>query len=863
MSKTLRRVLIAVGVVGGLCVLVAAAWIVFTRMSFPMERGTIRLPGLTASVSIIRDNFGVPHIYGRTSRDVYFAQGYVHAQDRFWQMEFWRRIGAGRLSELFGKSQLQTDIFLRTLGLARVAREEYEHADPQLRESLDAYAAGVNAYILKRPPARLGLEFAILKLTGVSVKIEPWTPVNSLTWAKMMALTLCGNWEDEVLVTHLLGSMGTKGLARFFTPYRKEMPFIVSDEENGAHSERAPAVVSSLLPLLLLGDKEAGSNSWVIGGSRTGTGKPILANDMHLDIQMPSIWYEVGLHGVTDDGQARRTDRCPLEVRGFSFPGVPGVISGHNDRIAWGLTNLPGDVQDLYLERINPDNPEQYEVDGRWRDMSFAYEQIRIKGEDEPYRLRVRITRHGPIISDHGAQSALAGYTARPGRQFPESADITVVSMRWTALEPSTVLKAVLSIDAASNYGEFRDALRYWDVPAQNVVYADVDGNIAYQSAGRFPIRASGTGVAPVPGWTSQNEWTGFIPYDELPRSFNPRKGYIVTANNAVTSGADKHLLMTEPDYGYRARRIVEMIESHKGGITFADVQAMHADVLNHTALEICAAVKDLDPSPTPVESQFLEEKRKELSGGKQADWDKRQSEDLIAMRKARDMLAAWDGRMEGASGAAALYASFWVELVSEVFRDQFPESDWPMTQFSRAENALHFLLKYPEDPAWDDVTTPSRRETRDEILIRAFRKGYADLVEREGRNPEKWRWDRIHKAAFVNATLGKSGIGPIEKIFNRGPYPVGGGATQVNATSWNRRKPFEATSIPSMRMIVDLGNLGATVSMHTTGQSGHPYNRHYDDFIAPWRAVQYHSTFWGMAEVKASRHAELTLLPP
>jgi penicillin G amidase len=862
MKRTLRGVLVALGAAAGLCILVAAGWLVLTRMSFPVERGTVKLPGLTAPVSIVRDKFGVPHIYGKTSQDLFFAQGYVHAQDRFWQMEFWRRIGAGRLSELFGRSQLQTDIFLRTLGLARVAQEEYALADAGFREALDAYAAGVNAYILKRPPARLGLEFAVLELTGVSVKIEPWTPVNSLTWAKMMALTLCGNWEDEALVTRLLGSMGTKGLARFFTPYRAEMPFIVSDEENGA-AGAPPAAVSGLLPSLLVGDNEAGSNSWVIGGTRTATGKPILANDMHLEIQMPSIWYEVGLHGVTDDGRTRRTDRCPLEVRGFSFPGVPGVISGHNDRIAWGLTNLPGDVQDLYVERINPDNPDQYEVDGRWRDMSFAYEDIRIKGEDEPYRLRVRVTRHGPIISDHGPQSALAGYTARPGKEFPGSAEITAVSMRWTALEPSTILKAVLSMDTASNYREFRDALRLWDVPAQNVVYADVDGNIAYQSAGRFPIRASGRGVAPVPGWTELNEWTGSIPYEELPRSFNPRKGYIVTANNAVTSGADGHLLMAEPDYGYRARRIVEMIESHRSGITFDDVRAMHADVLNHTALEICAALKDLDPRPTPLETQFLDEKRKELSGRKQAEWDKKQGEDLAAMREARDLLAGWDGRMEGASAAAALYASFWVQLVSEVFRDQYPESEWPMSQSSRAENALHTLLHNPQDAAWDDVTTPLRRETRDEILVRAFRKGYADLVRKEGKSPEKWRWDRIHKAAFVNASLGKSGIGPIEKIFNRGPYPVGGGATQVNAAAWNRKKPFEVTLIPSMRMIVDLGNLQAAVSVHSTGQSGHPYHRHYDDFIAAWRGVQYHSTLWRLEDVKGSRHAELVLLPP
>jgi penicillin amidase len=835
MSRRVRRVLIAAGAVILFVLALVSCWLVVTRRPFPRTRGTVRLEGLKGTVEIRRDRFGVPHIFARYAEDLFFAEGYVHAQDRFWQMEFWRRVGAGRLSELFGEGQLQTDIFLRTLGFTSLAEREYTLLDPESRGYLDAYAAGVNAYALKRRPERLGLEFFFLKLGGVDLTVEPWTPLNTLTWAKVMAFDLGGNLETERFTVSLIGTAGVKGVEALFAPYQPGMPTIVGDEElllsrGGSAPRDAPPLALGLSSCL-------GSNSWVIGGARTASGKPILANDMHLAIQMPSIWYEIALHGVTADGKVERTEECPFQLRGFSFPGAPGIIVGHNDRIAWGFTNVGGDVQDLYVEIINPAYPDQYEVNGRWADMEVRCETIRIRGEEEPYILRVRSTRHGPVISDHGDLDRLGGFQLQPGQPYPENLRLTAVALRWTALEPSTLTQAVLSLDRARNFEEFRNALRSWDVPSQNVVYADVDGNIGYQTPGKFPFRFRGDGRSPVPGWTGDYEWKGFIPFEKLPSVYNPKKGYIVTANNPVVGSRYPFSLGTEFSYGERARRISELIEADRDGITVEDVAGIQGDVYNRGGVEIVSYVKGLD----------LGALRPPSSG---------------SLETARNLILAWDGRMDGDSPGAALYGHFILALMEDTFRDQYPERFWPPNSPERILNSFHYILSDPENVWWDDARTPEARETRDQILARAFRKGYLALTDRQGYDPERWAWGKAHTAEFRNLTLGRSGIRLLERVFNRGPYPADGGETQVNMTLWSAKKPFEVEVIPSMRQIVDLADLGRSLMVHPTGQSGHPGHRHYDDFIPLWRTTRYHPSLWEREEVEKNAREKLTLLP-
>ncbi|MBI1801573.1 MAG: penicillin acylase family protein, partial [Chloroflexi bacterium] len=554
MNKTqrwLRRLGVIVGALGALIMVAAVAgyfWL-FQRPQ-PVTDGTLTVAGISGAVEIIRDNFGVPHIFAPSRNDALFAQGYVHAQDRLWQMEFNRRVTSGRLSEVLGKPALDNDLLLRTLGFRRVAEQEWNQLDGDAKAALDAYTRGVNAFIsthLDNLPA----EFVIL-----GFKPEPWTPLDSVAWGKVMALSLGGNMSRELLRQQAIAKLGADKWNELEPGYPKEGPFIVGDgfatelSQNGQTppTDGSPAVevdpaarasrqaLASLFDatrLLALGmnDGEAspepvevadpstifGSNNWVIGGARTTTGKPILANDPHLGIQMPSIWYEVHLKGGG------------LEVSGVSFPGVPGIVIGHNARIAWGFTNVGPDVQDLYIEKPNPANPKQFEFQGKWEDAQVYREEIKVKGAESVIR-EVLVTRHGPIVTGVGASA-----------KSPEA-----LALRWTALEPSQTSASILKLNEAQNWEQFRAAMKLFAVPAQNTVYADVDGNIGYQMPGWIPIRSQGDGAMSQPGWTGAYEWKGYIPFDDLPRVFNPPSGYIVTANNAVVPESYKYFISKE-----------------------------------------------------------------------------------------------------------------------------------------------------------------------------------------------------------------------------------------------------------------------------------------------------------------------------
>lgn len=486
------------------------------RQSFPVESGTIVLSGLTSEVRVQRDNWGIPHIWAANSHDLFMAQGYTHAQDRFWQMDFWRHIGSGRLAEMFGLSQVETDRYLRTMGWARVAQQEIQQMDAQMKADLQAYADGVNAYLAQHQGSALSLEYAVLKLLNSGYKPEPWQPLHSLTWGKVMAYDLGRNFQSEVERTILLKTLTLAQVDELFPPYPQDLPVILPEFQAGIgtgeeinHSTLplqsstldvlvaeavAPTFETITQPMMalekLIGPTGIGigSNNWVISGKRTTTGKPMMANDPHLGVQIPSIWYEVGLHCTPKGAE------CPYNVTGFSFAGMLGVIVGHSDRIAWGVTNVQSDVMDLYIEKINPNNANQYEVNGKWVDMQLVPETIQVAGS-QPIVQTVRYTRHGPILSD----------VSRNLQQFNSSRAIKLtqsyaVALRWTALEPSRLVYSVPQINRAQNWQEFRTAASNFDVPAQNLVYADIEGNIGYQMPGKFPIRKQGDGRYPIPG---------------------------------------------------------------------------------------------------------------------------------------------------------------------------------------------------------------------------------------------------------------------------------------------------------------------------------------------------------------------------
>jgi len=813
----MRRALLQIGWTLGILILLLLAGGAFafyraSRQPFPQAHGTLRLPGLRAPVTVLRDRWGVPHIYASNLHDLFMAQGFVHAQDRFWQMEFWRHIGTGRLSEMLGKTTLNQDCFIRTLGWNRAAQQDLKRLGPEERAILEAYAAGVNAY-LEHHRDRLPLEFTLFRLFGRRWEIEPWQPLHTVAWAKVMAWDLGGNWDDELLNARIVDRIGAERLKEIVLPYPADRPVIVPTPVAEVPEEtfRALLDISRSLQRMSLGDApDIGSNNWVVAGSRTVTGKPILANDPHLSIQMPSIWYEVTLSCEPV------TPECPFRVAGASFPGVPGVVIGHNDRIAWGVTNLGPDVQDLYIERPNPQNPFEVEFQGQWEPVRVITEEIRIAGRAEPLYLPVRITRHGPVIND-----VVEALTRTQ----------TLYAFRWTALEPSSIVRALLRLNRARNWEEFRAALADWDVPGQNFVYADVDGHIGYQATGRIPIRAKGNGLLPVPGWTGEYEWTGYIPYEEMPRRLDPPEGFIVTANNAIVDSAYPYFITAMWDYGDRAQRILDLLPA-KDRLSIEDVAAIQNDTFSLAAQAI---------TPYILQVSFT---------------------DPLA-RQTQDLLRAWDFRSTPESPAPTIFETFLKHLLHEVWVDELGEEivQELLTWSSHNRYWARWALAQPDLAWWDDRRTP-QRETRDDIVRRAFEQAVAELRGRLGPDPRAWAWGKVHTATFVHGTLGRSGIGPVEAIFNRGPYPAPGTSAAVNNLGFDVQKGFAVRSLPSLRFIASTARWSDSRFIHTTGQSGLPYHPHYDDFIPLWLKGEYHPMLWSREEVEQNAEGILILQP-
>ncbi len=836
MVKKIGRFLlifILVLVVVGVIAVLAAPAVTRTvaEKSFPQIDGEIQLAGLDGSVEIYRDSFGVPHIYASSEHDLVFAQGYVHAQDRFWQMDFWRHQGSGRLSELLGETTLGTDQFLRTLGWERIAEQEYAQMDPAMQAILEAYAEGVNAYLAEHSGSALSLEYAFLPLINSDYAPLPWTPINTLTWAKAMAWELgSSKLDNEITYAMLLHDLPQEKIDFLHPPYPEDHPLIVPNPhlttENAANPSTQPTLLSAIYPALREASQsvadagayrsdEIGSNNWVISGALTESGLPLLANDMHLAAQMPSIWYEIGLHCAPASAD------CAYEATGFSFAGTPGVIVGHNANLAWGFTNVGPDVVDLYIEKINPENPNQYEFQGEWVDMEIITEQIQVAGGD-PVEQVVRITRHGPLITE---VYGLDDFDEVAGIDLPEN---YALALRWTALEPTCVMCALWGFDIADNWDEFRVAASQFAAPSQNIVYADQQGNIGYQTPGNIPIRAAGhNGQYPVPGWTGEYEWQRYIPFEELPFSFNPPEGYIATANNAVVGPEYPYMISQQFAYGFRAKRIVDLIEESPGPINAAYIQQIHGDNMDLLAVELLPILM-----ATPLNDDALVE--------------------------IRTLFEGWDFQMDMDSAPAALYAAFWKHLLALTFEDDLPEYIWP-------DGGTHWMevtrqiLDDPASPWWDDQTT-TEVESRDDIFNQSLAAALGELQDLAGKDSSKWAWGDLHTLTFYNQVMNNFPL--INQAFNRGPFRTSGGSAIVNATAWSTQETFEVPWLPSERAIMDLSDWQQSQSIHPTGQSGHAYHPHYIDMADPWRLIEYHTQHWERSAIEADAEGHLRLVP-
>ena len=567
----------------------------------------------------------------------------------------------------------------------------------------------------------------------------------------------------------------------------------------------------------------------MVSGTHTESGMPLLANDTHLGIQLPSVWYLIGLHCTEGDNPG-------FDVVGFTSPASFGVVVGHNGSIAWGISNGFPDVHDAYRLRINPANPLQYEWNGQWRDMTAREETIQFGDESEPIAFIVRETHLGPVITDNVFDASTGDVSG-----FDNDAPIV---QRWTALDPGTVSRAVLAINRATNWEGFRNALRYWDVPAQHFVYADTVGNIGYQFAGRVPIRAADhDGLSPSAGWTDATEWQGIIPFDDLPQTLNPVSGILIAANHAavppsyfeaLTADLGDHVnvaLSKEFDYAYRAARVEELLAARQLH-TLESFQAIQADVKLLSADEILPYLSDLTLVPA-------------------------------SLNTARERLLSWDGMFSTSSSEALLYAYFWRSLVMETFADELGANASHLVGGDREMRAIQLLLEDPGNAWWDDRRTSNRIEDRDDILLRSFTQGYLDAAAVCGTDVTCWAWGDVHTATFVSNPLGSSGIGILERLVNRGPFAVAGMTDTLTNTRWTASlDTFDVKSIPAMRMVIDLSDPSASIGIHSTGQSGHPMAHGYDDFIDPWIAVTAPALLWTRAQVDASAVHQLILEP-
>ncbi|MFD5423951.1 penicillin acylase family protein [Streptomyces sp. NPDC127084] len=890
------------------------------RASFPQTTGTIKLPGLSGHVEVKRDGNGIPQIYASSDEDLFRAQGFVHAQDRFWEMDVRRHMTAGRLSEMFGSSQVDTDAFLRTLGWRKVAQQEFDSVlSDDTKKYLQAYADGVNAYLAGRENKAISVEYAALGFAN-DYKPEKWSPVDSVAWLKAMAWDLRGNMQDEIDRSLMSSRLNDKQIKDLYPdyPYELHQPIVQggavdsasgkwdpgadsssqSDggsetgtgsgtgtgtsgsssqegqgEGQGAQSQlSASSVISSLSSLSTLDEiptplgpsgSGIGSNSWVVSGDLTTTGKPLLANDPHLAPQLPSIWSQMGLHCRAV------SDACSFDVAGYTFSGMPGVIIGHNQNIAWGFTNLGADVTDLYLERVTANG---YTAGTKVKPFTTREETIKV-ADGASHTIMVRETQHGPLISDRSEEMETVGKRAPINGAAPDRGEGYAVALKWTALSPGKSMDAVFKINRAKDWNGFRAAAKDFEVPSQNLIYADTKGHIGYQAPGKIPVRSKKyDGSMPTPGWDPTSDWKGYVPFDELPYEYDPERGYIVTANQAVVDARKyPHPITTDYGYGSRSQRINALIDSKikdGGKISTDDMRTMQMDNSSEIAKLLTPYLLKVDVSDPYV-------------------------------REAQKLLEGWDYTQESDSGAAAYFNAVWRNVLKLAFGNKLPkelrvegeclnvrpaDSTGPVDDLSRlvrecgqrdADSAqpdggdrwyevVRGLLEDEASEWWQ--TPPNRQETatatRDQLLARAMDDARWELTAKLGKDVSSWNWGRLHQLMLKNQTLGTSGPGALQWMLNRGPWNLGGGEAAVNATGWNAAGGYEVIWVPSMRMIVNVGDWDKSRWINLAGASGHAYSAHYTDQTEKWARGELLDWAYGEQAVTDKTEETLTLSP-
>jgi penicillin amidase len=757
-----------------LVVVCAGAWL-YLHESLPRLDGEVNVKGISAPVEVVRDKEGVPHIFARSDADGWFALGYAHAQDRLWQLEFQRRVASGRLAEIMGEPAYDNDRLMRTLGFAQVARRMAERADAPTRAAFDAYAAGVNAFIASKPV--LPVEFHIFR-----IEPEPWTVADSMGWLLVMAWDLSGNWRTELARMRFMAKIGRERTAELLPPYPGDTATPLPDY-GPLYRELAPAA-KSLLSLSPPSEEAIGSNNWVVNGPLSVTGKPLLANDPHLGLQAPALWYLA--HLSTPSGN----------VVGGTLPGLPFVVLGRNDSLAWSMTTTNSDTQDLFVERVDPKDSRSYLTPTGTARFGMREEIIRVKGEER--RITVRTTRHGPVLSD----------VSKPlGAATPKQ---HVIALAWAALDASnSASRAGFAMSRAKNAREFVEATRDFHAPHQNLVYADRDGRIGFVAPALVPVRRADNeamGRVPVPGWLAKYDWQGFLPFEQLPASQDPKAGRIVTANHKIVAPGYKPFLTVDWFSPFRADRIEELL-AQTPRHSLETFKKMQGDVSSRIARELLPVALAARPS--------TEEGKRALA------W-----------------LAGWKGEMGVDSKPALVFSAWYREVTRLVYADELGElfkDSWEQ----RGAFMIAVLKGQGGYERWCDDVTTSARETCLSVAGRAFDLAAADLVKRYG-DPNGWRWGVAHFAASDHRPLGFVPV--VSRLFSITPESPGDSFT-VNVGHFfvrDEERPFANRHAASLRAIYDLADLDRSLYMHSTGQSGNVLSPWYSSFAERWAKVEY-----------------------
>jgi penicillin G amidase len=736
--------------------------------SLPVTSGTISLNGLSQDVEVIRDKDGVPHILAQNEKDLYMAQGYVQAQDRLFQMDLSRRQASGRLSEVVGEKAIDRDKFFRTFGLRRAAEVSFTAYPDEAKQLLEWYAVGVNAYMQEATDeGRLPIEFTLL-----GYKPEKWTPIDSLTIGKYMAFDLGGHWQGQAFRYWALENLPKDKAYDLFPSYPEDAPAILSDIGE-VQVDMEQSFAGAVIP-----PEFNGSNNWVVSGEKTASGKPLLADDPHLSLGTPSIWYQMHLESPQ------------VNVSGVIFAGIPGIILGHNEQIAWGVTNTGPDVQDLYVEKQNEEDPSLFLYDEKWERATVIEEPIKVKdGDTIPYE--VTITRHGPVISEFAHQN--------------ESGK--VLSMRWTALDPSLELLAILNINKAKDWDEFEEALKDFHVPTQNFVFASEDGTIAYKANGKIPIRKKGDGLLPVPGWDPDYEWEGFIPFEELPKVINPESGFIATANNKVVTDEYPYHISHHWAQPYRYMRISEYLEAVKD-LSLSDMKDLQMDQMNLHAREMVPILIE------DMESGSLTAKEKE----------------------AVELLKSWNNKDDKKQAAPLVFHQWMNEISTGLFKKDIPKD--MMKLFEGRQSVVDELIRKAhngEESQW--FVDRGGYQT---FLTASLTQALDELEEAYGSSMDEWEWGLYHRVYFEHPLSGASSV--LKWFLNdRDPEPVGGSRVTVGAASYNESGIVNHGA--SWRFVIDTENMNNGYHIVGPGQAGHYKSKWYQNQMDAWKNGDYHQT--------------------